>query len=69
MTTERMTRCIDHDWVPSRPATHPLDARFFVCERPGCNARAHAAVCVDEDGKAECVCGLDDRRDFERKMP
>lgn len=24
----------------------------------------HSAACVDEDGKVECVCGLDDKHEL-----
>ena len=48
-------RCHVGEMIPVR---YTATAAASVCL--GCGAAAHAAVCVDDRGRVECVCGLDD---------
>lgn len=41
--------------------TQARPGAFFQCIV--CGRRTHTALCVDEEGRVECGCGLNDARD------
>lgn len=53
----------EHLLVQDREPAHQVDAVPFHCAVPGCVLRVHPRACHDDEGKLECVCGLDDERE------
>lgn len=47
--------------VPSAPG------KYLLCT--GCLGTRHPRLCYDEDGRRDCVCGLEDLREASRCTP